>query len=330
MKLRNQIGRSITIYLGSAWVIMEASNFFIDRYHLEPLLLDILIILLVFGAFMTLVFNAFTGRWNKKAIIFQFIIVLLALSSVVTFSFNPSLFNPSKLRVLPLSKKENPFEGLHAIAVLPFSNFMGDDSQEYLLAGMHDGLISEIGKLGNLRVISRTSSLPYKDSKKNIQEIAKELGVDAIIETSLTRVDTLVELKMKLIEVAPTESVVWDHSYSLHTNELPNLFREVTKNIAQKIEEVALPESEKLLAPQRVPNPGAYEATLRGHYYMGLLTKEGFELAEQQYKRAIEIDSLYALGYAGLSGIIASQRQMGFVHGDHIIQKLDSIMQIAT
>jgi tetratricopeptide (TPR) repeat protein len=77
-----------------------------------------------------------------------------------------------------------------------------------------------------------------------------------------------------------------------------------------------------------VPNPGAYEACLRGLYYTGLLTKEGFKLAEEQFTRAIAIDSLYPLGYAGLAGIMLSRRQMGFVQGDQIILKLDSLYEI--
>jgi hypothetical protein len=173
MKPRQKLGKNLAIYLGSAWVIMEAANFFIERYNFDPLLLDVLIIILVFGVLSTIILTAFKGRTNKKAVIMQSINVLLAIAAVVVFALDPLLFNPSKLRVFPLTKKENPFEGVHAIAVLPFSNFMGDDSQEYLLAGMHDGLISEIGKLGNLRVISRTSSLPYKDSQKNVNQIGE-------------------------------------------------------------------------------------------------------------------------------------------------------------
>jgi TolB-like protein len=323
-----QLAKNALIYLGVAWVVMELFNFSILHLNLDPLLLDVLIIFLVFGLIITVSASYFKGRWNKRAIIVNTIAIVSAFISSGYFVLNPLSMNPSALRIIPLTKDKSPLKGLSAIAVLPFSNYMGDDSQEYLLSGMHDGLISELGKLGNLRVISRTSTLQYENSNKNILQIGSELDVDAIIETSLTRVDSMVELKMKLIKLVPKESIVWDHSYSIHTNMLPNLFREITINVAQKIDEVALPQSEKLLAPQRVPKPGAYEASLRGFYYIGLLTKEGFELAEQQFRRVIEIDSLYATGYSGLAGIIASQRQMGFIHGDHLIPTLDSLAQI--
>ena len=323
-----ELAKNALIYLGIAWVLMELFNLIILHFDLDPLLINVLIIFLVFGVLITLSSNYFKGRWNKRAILVNTIVVVGAIVSSGYYAMNPLSINPSSLRIIPITKDKNPLQNLSSIAVLPFANYLGDDTQDFLLSGMHDGLISEIGKLGNLRVISRTSTLQYKDTEKDLERIGSELDVDAIIETSLTRVDSMVELKMKLVKLVPRELILWNQSYSIHTNKLPNLFREITINVAQKIDEAVLPKSEKLLAPQRVPKPGAYEASLRGFYYLGLLTQEGFELSEQQFNRAIEIDSLYANGYNGLAAILLSQRQMGFAHGESVIQKLDSLYEM--
>lgn len=326
MKFRQQIGKNLAIYLGSAWVIMEASNFFIERYGLDPMLLDVLIILLVFGIFISLVFNFFKGRWNKKAIAFQTAIIILSVISVQYFLTHPLNLNPRALRIIKLGEKRDPFSHLSSIAVLPFSNYMGDESQEYLLAGMHDGLITEMGKLGQIRTISRTSSLAYKNTDKPLKKIASELEVEAIVETSLTKVDSMIELRVKLINVYPQESILWDHSFSVYKNELPNLYHQVTREVAKKVGDVLVPKNAHQLLPKRVPVPGAYEAYLKGTYYTGFLTKEGFELAQQHFKRSISIDSLFAPAYQGLAALYASQVQMGFVSNPENYPIRDSLL----
>jgi len=255
---------------------------------------------------------------------------IAVVATLFYFLSNPLALNPGKLRLIKLyEKKSSALKSLNSLAVLPFSNNLGDDSQEYLLAGMHDGLINEIGQLGSIHIISRTTTLPYQNTNKSIQQIAKELEVDAIIEASFSRVDTVIELRINLVSAFPDELVVWNHSFSASLGELPNLYKEVTKNVALEINNVLLPKEEQKLQPQRTPNPGAYEAYLRGTYYMGFLTKEGLELAEAQFKKAIEIDSLFAPSYSGLAVMLSSARQMGYVSGVEVNSIMDSLHQKA-
>ncbi|MFY0689293.1 MAG: hypothetical protein JXQ90_19135 [Cyclobacteriaceae bacterium] len=322
----NKTARQILVYLGSAWLLVEVSNFIIDRYNFDPVLIDIIILFVLFGLPATVIHSLFIGRFNVKAVALQALNVIGALAVVFYFLTHPLSMNPGQLRVLKLDGgKVSELSSLKAVAVLPFSNYLGDESQAYLLAGMHDGLIAEMGKLTNFRTISKTSTLRYENTGKSLMEIADDLGVDAIVETSLTKIDSLVEIRIKLISAYPEEIILWDHAYSVYENELPNLYREVTRNVAGKIGDALVAESELQLAPQRVPNPGAYQAFLRGSYYTGFLTLEGFDLAEQQFKRAIELDSLFAPAYSGLHLILASQRQMGYIAGEKSVRLLDSL-----
>ncbi|MFY0654653.1 MAG: hypothetical protein JXQ96_21645 [Cyclobacteriaceae bacterium] len=321
------IGNKLFVYFGGAWLLIEVFNFVVDRYRLDPVLLDHLILIVIFGLPATLIFSFFEGRFNKTAIGLHAINAIGMIAVLFYFLTNPLALDPGKLRLIKLYEaKSSTLQSLNSIAVLPFSNNLGGDNQEYLLAGMHDGLISEIGQLGSIHIISRTSSLPYQNTNKSIKKIAKELNVDAIIETSLNRIDTVIELRINLINAFPDELVLWNHSYTTSLNELPNLYKEVTKNVALKINKALLPQEEAKLEPARVPNPGAYEANLRGGYYMGFLTKKGFKLAESQFKRAIEIDSLFAPSYGGLAVILMSSKQMGYISGDEVNSVIDSLL----
>lgn len=318
----------VPIFIMSAWLPIEVFNFVIEKYSLDPVLLDHFILITIFGLPAALIYSFFKGRFNKIAVGLQILNGIAMLSVLFYFLNNPLALNPGKLRLIKLYEgNSSALSSLNSLAVLPFSNNLGDVSQNFLLAGMHDGLISEIGQLGSIRIISSTSSLPYQNTNKSIQRIAKELNVDAIIETSLTRIDTLIQLRINLIKAFPNELLVWNHSYTASLKELPNLYKEVTKKVALKLNKVLRPEEEQKLKPKRVPNPGAYEASLRGAYYMGFLTKEGFELAEAQFKKAIEIDSLFAPGYGGLAGILASAKQMGYISDIEANPVLDSLVK---
>ncbi|MEQ8924301.1 MAG: hypothetical protein RLO81_00735, partial [Fulvivirga sp.] len=125
----------------------------------------------LFGLPATIIFTSFKGLFNVKAIVLQVLNIIGASMLVLYFLSHPLSMNPGKLRVLKLyNDKSNDLSSLTSIMVLPFFNYLGDESQEYLLAGMHDGLITEMGKLNNIRTISKTSSLPYKNTNKPLNE----------------------------------------------------------------------------------------------------------------------------------------------------------------
>ena len=310
-------------------MIVEAFNFIIQQYDLDPGLINIVIILVLFGIPATAIYSFFEGTKNWKAIALHAVNLMLCFGLVLYYMADPSRMNPESLRVLKIGPSTDAStEELESIAVLPFLNNMGRE-QEFLVAGMHDGLITEIGKLGTLKVTSRTSVKPYEDADKGIQAIAEELKVDALIETSLTKIDTLLSLQMKLIRAFPQETILWSHSYEVHAGELPNLFREVTKNVASKISTVVTPEQSQRLTAERVYHPQAYEFFLQGIYHTGLLTLENFEKAEQYLTQAIDMDSTIVEAYTGLALVWASKRQMGYVRPSVAIDTIQSLLAYA-
>ncbi len=204
---------------------------------------------------------------------------------------------------------------IQSIAVLPLENMMGDAEQDYFVEGMHEALITELSKIGALKVISRTSAMRYKDSDKSVPEIARELGVDAVIEGSVLRVGEQVRITAQLIEAA-TDRHLWADNFDRELRNILALHSEVAQAIAQEIKVAVTPEQETRLAEARPVNPEAYEAYLKGRYHWhkrGVgAGAEGLKEASQYFRQAIEKDPGYALAYAGLADVYVIQPTWGF------------------
>ncbi len=192
---------------------------------------------------------------------------------------------------------------VRAIAVLPFANMSPDpDSEEYFADGMTEALISQLGQIGALTVISRTSVMRYADTDKTIPEIAAELGVDAIIEGSVLKADQEVRISATLVQAFP-ESQLWAESYKRPIRDILALQSEVARAIAERVQVTLTPREEARLAAAGAVDPEAYEAYLRGRFLWNQRNKESLLRAIEYFERAIEIDSTYALAWSGLADI---------------------------
>ncbi|UCF79042.1 MAG: protein kinase [Candidatus Eiseniibacteriota bacterium] len=189
-----------------------------------------------------------------------------------------------------------------SVAVLPFANLSGDEGEEYFSDGMTVALINELGQIGALRVISRTSVMRYKETGKTLPEIASELGVDAVVEASVLRSGDEVRITAQLIRAKP-ERQIWAESYVRDVKDVLALHSEVARAIAERIKVAVTPEEEERLAGVRTVNPQAYELYLRGryHYNKSWTRREQFEKAAQYYQQAIDVDPNYAEAHVGLA-----------------------------
>jgi len=211
-----------------------------------------------------------------------------------------------------IKSKYQGLDPIRSLAVLPFDNMTGDAGQAVLVAGMHEALISELGQISKLRVISKTSMMKYRETTLSAAEIASELGVDALIETSLLEADSLVNINVKLIGGFPNEDQMWSNTFSRDFTHIVEIYREVTQKIIGEIE-IELPrQEEERLAEKKVVNPQAYAAYLNARSYWGNLSKEGLEKALEYYQLAVDIDPLYAPAYGGIASVWAGWQQMGF------------------
>jgi TolB-like protein/DNA-binding winged helix-turn-helix (wHTH) protein/Flp pilus assembly protein TadD len=193
-----------------------------------------------------------------------------------------------------------PSSTIRSLAVLPFESLSNDPSQDYFADGMTDELISNLGQISALRVISRTSVMSYKHARKPLPQIAQELNVDAVVEGTVLRSGNDVRITAQLIE-ASADKHLWSQSYEGELRNTLALQNEVARAIADQIRINVNPQEQTALKKMRVVNPQAFESYLKGRYFWNKRTAEGLNVALAYFNQAIEEDSTFAQAYSGLS-----------------------------
>ena len=201
---------------------------------------------------------------------------------------------------------------IRSIAVLPLDNLSGDPAQEYFADGMTDAMISSLARIGSLRVISRTSVMQFKGARKPLPEIARELGVDAVLEGSFAREGERVRITVQLID-ARSDSHLWTEHYERELAGVLALQSEVARAVAEQIELELTPSEQRQLASTRPMRPDAYEAYLKGLHSWNKRNAAGFDEAIAHFQLAIELDPEAALGYAGLALTYDQQGVLGII-----------------
>ncbi len=186
------------------------------------------------------------------------------------------------------------------IAVLPLQNFSADPEQRYFVDGMTDAVITDLAKIKDLRVISRTSVMPYQNSKKSLREIANELHADAVIEGSVMRSADRVRITVQLID-ASTDQHLWSESYERELKNVLALQGQIAQAIAQQVHAVVTPEEQERLARKRAIDPEVYELYLKGRHIMERGGLEDVQKAIEYFQSGLAKDPNNALLYTGLA-----------------------------
>jgi eukaryotic-like serine/threonine-protein kinase len=211
---------------------------------------------------------------------------------------------------------------IQSLAVIPLANISGDPSQEYFSDGITDVLITDLAEVGSLKVISRTSSMQYKRTKKTLPEIAHELNVDGIIEGTVQRSGDRVRITTNLIQAA-TDKQVWTRSYERDMRDVFRLEREVAEDIARQVHAELTTEKQAQVAQPRSANPKALDAYLRGNYYLTraqwTVSDDEKRMAAQYFQQAIDADADFVPAYIGLAN--AHANLMRFSSEDTAIRK---------
>ena len=200
---------------------------------------------------------------------------------------------------------------VRSLAVLPLENLSGDPEQEYFADGLTEALITSLAKISALRVISRRTPMHYKGVHRPLPEIARELGVEIIVEGSVLRSGERVRISAQLIE-ASTDTHLWAESYQRDLRDVLQLQSEIARAVAREIQAKLTPGEQEQLARARSVTPEAYEVYLRGRYQWNRRTADGFRKGAEHFLQAIEIDPNYAAAYAGLADCAGSAGFWGF------------------
>jgi len=214
----------------------------------------------------------------------------------VLFALNVAGLRERVLRAVG-AVHEPPLQ-VQSIAVLPFENLSHDPEQEYFADGMTEELITDLGKFSALRVISRTSVMQYKGTKKPLPQIARELHVDAIVEGTVQRSESRMRITANLLH-APTDRHLWAERYERDLRDVLALQSEVAQAIAEEIRIKSTPQERARITSPPPVDPEAYEAYMKGLAAMSNFGR--LDIAITYFQRAIEKDPNYAMAYAGLA-----------------------------
>ena len=196
--------------------------------------------------------------------------------------------------------QEDIRSAIGSLAVLPLENLTGDSHQEYFVDGMTDALITRLAQIGALRVISRTSAMHYKRTRKKLPEIGRELNVDAVVEGSVFRSGSNVRITAQLVYAA-SDRHLWASQYERNLTDILLLQAEVASAIANEVQVRLTPQERGRLASARLVNPEAYQAYLRGRLHWNKRTEDGMKKGLELFRQALDKDPSYALSHAGIA-----------------------------
>ncbi len=240
--------------------------------------------------------HRFSGRWIAISIV----AVLVALVGMAALAAHYLGSSSTRAENGPALKQTT------SLVVLPLENLSGDSdkNQDYFADGMTDELIANLAKIHSLRVISRSTAMAYKGTRKPLSEIARELHVDAVVEGTVMRVGSRVRITAELVQVS-TDHHLWAETYESQIGDVLALQNRVSSAIVNEIRINLTPEDRERLAKNPAILPEAYENYLKGRFYWNKRTDENLTKAIAYFAQATRQDTHYALAYAGLADCYA-------------------------
>lgn len=219
-----------------------------------------------------------------------------------------------------------PIDGQIAIAVLPFSNFSGDEEDEYFSDGITEDILTLLSRMNDVRVISRTSVMQYKNTNKSIREIAAELNASHILEGSVRKSGNKVRVVAQLID-AVTDAHLWAQTYDKEMTELFEIQSNVAQDIASALEHELSPSEWANINKKPTENLEAYEHYLKGREFYSKYDKSQNDRAIKHFKTALTLDTSFALAYAGLGD--AMSQKANYEHKPTLLDSAKMVSQKA-
>ncbi len=309
-ELRNRrVLRVMTVYLGTGYVILEASDMIFPRLGLPEWSVTLILGLLLLGFPVAMILawvfqmtpeglrrSLSDGKkqdTTQKPLTSNIIIIVLLAAIVILLAF-PRF-------TLEGESREQAGMDTRSIAVLPFNNFSSSDEDVYFADGIHDDILTQLSKIGDVRVISRTTMMKFRNTDLSMQDIAREVGAANILEGSVRRAGSQVRIVAQLIR-APSDEHLWAETYDRDYSDIFQVQSDVARKIARAMETTLSPQEEEQLEVVPTTNMEAYDYFLRGNtFWYTKTTQAGNEKAVAMYERAVELDPDFGLAWARLS-----------------------------
>ena len=336
---RRNVFRVGIAYLVAGWLLVQVADVLLDVVGAPGVVLRSLAILMALGFIPAVIFawvyemtpegvkkaseivqdHSITHHTGKKLDIVTIVLVIAAVAFVVIERYLPGREVAATPESVPAIEAAAPAVvdeseplgtdlalPVTSIAVLPFANRSNQEDDLYFTDGVHDDLLTQLAKIHDLTVISRTSVMEYRDSPKNMKEIGAELNVGTILEGGVQKVGDRVRINAQLIEVA-TDRHLWAETFDreLTAENVFELQSEIARKIVAAIAVQISPEEARLLAEVPTQNLAAYEAYLRARevFYGANYTRSQEEAAQPFLERAVELDPDYVDAHVLLASI---------------------------
>jgi len=360
---RRNVFRVGVAYIVGAWLLAQVADLVLDVIGAPDIVLRSLVVLLALGLVPAVIFawvfemtpegvkresridrsQSITGETGKKLNLATIMMVIAAVSFVVVERYLPGGESPA-----PLSSPE-PAQAAQAqnsdkvtagsaqineksIAVLPFANRSNQQDDLFFTDGIHDDLLTQLAKIHDLDVISRTSVMEYRDTRKNLKEIGAELNVATILEGGIQKVGNRVRINAQLIDVT-TDKHLWAETFDreLTAENIFDIQSEIARKIVKAIAVELTPEEDKLLSEKPTDNLVAYEAYLKGReIFYGANYARSQELGALPWlEKAIELDPEYAEAYAMLANIYGQLYWRGADTSQEFLDKYRATIDLA-
>ncbi len=318
---RRNVFRSGAAYAVVAWLLVQVSDILLDTFAAPSWAMRAIVSALAVGFPVVLilawVFDVTTQGVKRTAQVAEgesipayagrqidFVIIGVLMVAV-------TLFAAERFRWIDFGTA--PSINIRSIAVLPLENLSGDAEQEYFADGMTETLITELSKIGALRVTSRQSVMQFKDTNEPLPEIARKLNVDAVVEGSALQIGDQVRITVQLIEAA-TDVHLWANNYDRDLSDVLAMHSEVASVIAQEIQIAVTPEEAARLSSDRAVNPEAYRLYLLGRHHNARWEPTEQEKAISYFRQAIALDPQYAEAHVGLAQSHREKAFFGVIH----------------
>ncbi len=295
-------------YLAGAWLVLQLVEVLGQIFQWSLVLQQGITVLLAIGFLVTLVlawYHGEQGRQRASGPELLMIAALLAIAGILLTLVRP------KEETATISEPVLAVEGdKPAIAVLPFENISPNPEDAYFADGMHEQITSQLSQVSAIRVISRTSVMPYREERKPVREIAAELAVNYLLEGSARKAEDRVRLTVQLID-ADRDEHVWAEEYDrdLTAAHLFEIQSEVAERVASALEVELTASERQRIERHPTESLAAYDLYLLGRYYWNQLSAEGLERAVEYFERALDLDPDFALAYSGLADTYMIQTQ---------------------
>ena len=293
-------------YVAASFALIQVLDIIAQRFGWPEFAMRLIIVALAVGFFVALVLAWYHGERGAQRVSgteLLFLALLLAIGGGVAWRLPPAATELAKSTGKPRATSADAPADNKSIAVLPFENLSRDPDNAYFAEGMQDEILTRLAGIGDLKVISRTSTEKYKSHPDNLKTVAAELGVANILEGSVQKSGDAVRINVQLVD-ARSDTHLWAQTYD---RELKNVFAvesEVSQQIADVLNARLSPREASALARAATQDAAAYDVFLKAEYHAKQAQDSWqealFQTATAEYRQAIALDPRFALAYAEL------------------------------